>query len=104
MMDRRLTARDRWGLTVTEALTGFRLDCVGNRLRISYEQQLIRSAIAEVLVIRLEAAYAPIFRTLKIIESRVAGLATLRADPYAPKEKRPAVLRPNGRPPIFLGG
>jgi hypothetical protein len=92
-MDRHLTARDRWCHTVTEALTGFRLDCVGNRPRISYEQQLIRSAIAEVLVIRLEAAYAPIFRTLKIIESRVAGLANLRADPYAPKRKKPTESR-----------
>jgi hypothetical protein len=78
-----MTARDKWQEHVATALTDWRLFSIGPRPRIEYERALIRSAIAEVLSIRLEAAYDPIFRTLQKIEGKIGVLASLRTEPWA---------------------
>lgn len=78
-----MTARDKWQQHVATALTDWRMFSIGPRPNIRYEQQLIRSAIAEVLSLRLQAAYAPIFGTLQKIERKVGVLADLRAEPWA---------------------
>lgn len=79
-----MTGPDEWKAIVGEACAGFRLDCVGSRPRIQYEQALIRAAVSEVLSLRLQAAYAPIFGTLQKIERKVGVLASLRREPWAP--------------------
>ena len=78
-----MRARDKWQESVASALTDWRLFAIGPRPRIEYEQALIRSAIAEILSLRLQAAYAPIFGTLQKIERKVGTLADLRAEPWA---------------------
>jgi hypothetical protein len=58
---------------------------------IKYQQQLIRSAISEILSLRLQAAYAPIFGTLKRMELQMAVLAESGRAPFAPPAVRPAM-------------
>ena len=79
----KLTAREKWQQHVATALTDWRLFSIGPRPNIRYEEQLIRSGISEILAIRLEEAYAPIFRILQRIEGKVGTLANLRAEPWA---------------------
>lgn len=79
-----MTAREKWQHHVAAALTDWRLFAIGPRPRIEYETALIRSAIAEILSIRLQAAYAPIFGALQKIERKVGALADIRAEPWAP--------------------
>lgn len=77
------TARDKWQQHVAAALTDWRMFAIGPRPNIRYEEQLVRSAIGEILAMRLEEAYAPIFRTLQRIEGKIGILANLRAEPWA---------------------
>lgn len=79
-----MTARDQWRQHVAQALTDWRLFAIGPRPNINYEQEMIRSAIAEILSLRLQVAYAPIFGTLQKIEGKIGVLADLRAEPWAP--------------------
>lgn len=69
-----MTARDRLRDDMADALRGFRLDCVEVRRNYRLEQELFRAGIAEILTLRLMAAYAPIFATLMTIERKVAVL------------------------------
>lgn len=76
-------ARYNWSRFVAEANSDLRLRCIGNRAPIRYERAIIRAGIAEILTLRLEAAYAPIFETLQKIERKVGALADLRREPWA---------------------
>lgn len=78
-----MNAREKWQQHVAAALTDWRLFSIGPRPNIRYEEQLIRSAISEILAIRLEAAYIPIFATLEKIEGKIGVLASLRPEPWA---------------------
>ncbi len=70
-----MTAREAWRVTVEDAARGFRLDCAALRRDWWPEQELVRAGVAEILRLRLEAAYAPVFATLNAIERKVAVLA-----------------------------
>jgi hypothetical protein len=86
-----MTARDKYRQDVAAALLDWRMFAIGPRPNIKYEQQLIRSAIGEVLSLRLQAAYAPILGTLKRMELQMAVLADSRRAPFAPPAVRPAM-------------
>lgn len=85
-----MSARDRYRQVVAETLTGWRLGCIPPRPRLGPEVELFRSAIAEILALRLRLAYMPLFQGLARIEARVSILCDIREDPYAP----PARPRP----------
>lgn len=81
------SARDRLRPIVAETLTDWRLTAIPSRTHpftVTVEQALIRAAIAEILAIRLEGAYAPILNRLERIKQRVGILADLRREPWAP--------------------
>ena len=82
------TSRDKYREAVGDALTNWRLGCVAQRPDRWREQALYRDGVAEIIALRLRIAYTPIFTALKRIENRVAILAELREDHYAPKPKR----------------
>lgn len=79
-----MTARDRFRADVAEALTNWRLGCVPPRPNYS-EREIYRSAIAEILALRLRIAYMPLFTGLDRIKNRVGILADLREDMYVPR-------------------
>ena len=78
------TARDRYREAVTETLTGWRLGCIPLRPDWGREQEIIRAGVAEILQLRLQIAYTPIFETLQRIENQLAIVAAMREDVYAP--------------------
>lgn len=86
-LDRVAAARAKFTGTFAEAITDWRLFSQPSRPQQQnrrIEETLIRAAIAEILAIRLEAAYAPILTTLARIEHRVGVLADLKREPWAP--------------------
>lgn len=85
-----MSARDKFRAQVAEALTDWRLGCIPPRTDLSSERELYRSAIAEIVALRLRIAYMPLFQSLARIEARVAILAAVygREDHYAPPPRR----------------
>jgi hypothetical protein len=79
-----VSARDNYREAVSEALTDWRHGCIPPRANWSMEEELFRSAIAEILSLRLRVAYMPLLQGLQRIEDRVNILTTVRAEPYAP--------------------
>jgi hypothetical protein len=75
----------------TETVTDWRLGCIPPRPD-GHQTELFRSAIAEIIGLRLRIAYMPLFQGLARIEARVAILTSIREDPYAPP-RRPGYLR-----------
>lgn len=87
-----MTARDKYRQDVVAARDSWHLFCVEYpRPNIKYEQQLIRSAVGEVLSLRFQAAYAPILGTLKRMELQMGILTESGRIPFAPPTPRPAV-------------
>jgi hypothetical protein len=82
-----VSARDTFRREVAEALTDWRLGCLPPRPD-GAEREIYRSAIAEILAMRLRIAYMPLLQGLARIEARVAVLADLREDPYTPPVRR----------------
>lgn len=78
------TARDNWRKHVGTACTDLRMNCIPPRPQIRYENALALAAVSEILSLRLQAAYIPIFGTLQKIEQKIAVLASLRAELWAP--------------------
>ncbi len=86
-LDRVAAPRVKFMRDFAEAITDWRLMSgppLRNDQRGRLERELIRAAVAEILEIRLTAAYAPILTTLERIERRVGILADLRREPWAP--------------------
>lgn len=81
------TSRDKYRQAVTETLTGWRLGIIPPRPNWSREQHIVHLALTEIVALRLQDAYLPIFQTLARIEARVGVICDLREDPYAPKER-----------------
>lgn len=86
-----MPARDRWRELVAEACTGFRLDCIGNRPS-RYQETMATMLISEVISLRLQIAYIPIFTTLAKIERKLEILANSDRDKWAPKPVRRVML------------
>lgn len=84
-----MTARDEFRKAVANTLTQWRHDCIPPRANWSVEAELFRSAIREILSLRLPVAYMPLLQGLQRIEDRVNILTTIREDPYAPKQIAP---------------
>lgn len=74
---------------VAETLTQWRLGSASRPVDFSGAEETFRAGVAEILAIRLEAAYRPLFQGLRRIEDRVAVLASVREDPYAPPPSAP---------------
>lgn len=83
-----MSARDNFRRHVAETLTQWRLGNIPPRPNRSVEQELFRSAIAEILALRLRIAYTSLLTGLTRIENRVAILADLREDHYVPRPKK----------------
>lgn len=81
-------ARDQFRALVAETLTDWRLGRASRPVDFSGADEAVRAGIAEVLTLRLVAAYNPIFRTLQRIENQLAILASAREDAYAPPTER----------------
>lgn len=81
-----MSARDEYRKAVAETLTYWRHGCIPPRAEWSLEE-LFRSAIAEILSLRLRVAYMLLLQGLQRIEDRVNILTTVREDPYAPPIK-----------------
>lgn len=88
------TASDSYREAVGDAITNWRLGCVGLRVDRWREQALYRDGLAEIISLRLRIAYMPLFQGLERIRARVSILADLREDPYAPKRRISARCRP----------
>jgi hypothetical protein len=82
------TAREKYRDAVGDALTNWRLGCIALRPDRWREQALYRDGLAEIIALRLRIAYTPLLTGLQRIENRVAILADLREDHYAPKPRR----------------
>lgn len=82
-----MRARDAFRLQVAEALTDWRIGCILPR-GFGPERELYRAGLSEIIALRLRIAYVPLFQGLQRIENRVAILAAIREDPYAPPPKR----------------
>ena len=82
-----MTPRQKWNAQVGETLATWRLFNSDPFLNTRYNSQLIRSAIADSIAIRLRIAYDPLFVALNRIERNVQGIADLASnrDPWAPK-------------------
>lgn len=98
-------ARDKLRHQVVAALTDWRLTAIPSRYHPIVEgsqREIIRSGVAEILAIRLEAAYAPILITLERIERRIGVLADIRREPWAPAShpvnRRPVQQGPSPPP------
>lgn len=85
-------ARDKFRSAVAETLTGWRLGCIPPRPGTGPETEIARAAIAEILALRLQIAYIPLFQGLARIEARVKVICDLREDPYAPPPKQQGAL------------
>lgn len=79
-----MSARDKFRLAFGDALTGWRLGTVPPRSDNSLETAQVQLLIGECAKLRLIEAYHPLLQALARIEARVAVLANLREDPYAP--------------------
>lgn len=77
-------ARDAFRLQVTEALTQWRLGCIPPRPDSGFERAVLIAGLGEIIALRLQVAYAPLFKGLQRIENKLALLAAMREDPYAP--------------------
>ena len=89
----RLQARAQaFRAAAAETHTSWRLGCVAQRRNWRPEEEIIRAGIAEIMGLRLEAAYAPIFQTLDRIDRRLLQVQMLLSndDPYAPPRGRGA--------------
>lgn len=84
-----MTPRQKWNAHVGETLATWRSFTSDPPISTRYNIQLIRSAIADSIAIRLRIAYDPLFVALKRIERNVQGIADLASnrDPWAPKPK-----------------
>lgn len=81
-------ARAAFRAEVAQALTDWRLGCIPPRPS-GFERAVFIAGLGEIIALRLRVAYTPIFETLQRIEGRVAILAAIREDPYAPLRKKP---------------
>ncbi len=82
--DRLHAPQQRFRAAVAETLTDWRLGRASQPANFFGAQEVVRSGIAELLTLRLQAAYTPIFKTLQRIENQLAILASVRDDPYGP--------------------
>lgn len=59
-------------------------ECIPSRPDFSFERAIFIAAFADILALRLRLAYIPLLQGLQQIENRVAIIASIREDPYAP--------------------
>lgn len=90
--DRLRAPQIRFRMALAETLTDWRLGQASRPVDFFGADEVVRSGIAEVLAVRLTAAYNPIFKTLQRIENQLAILTSVRDDPYAPPPKRQGAL------------
>lgn len=79
-----ISAREKFRIAFGDALTGWRLGTLPPRSNNSFETAQVQLLIGECAKLRLIEAYHPLLQALARIEARVAVLANLREDPYAP--------------------
>jgi len=79
-----MTARDKFRKVVAEVLTDWRLGIIPPRFNQGAECELYKAGVAEIIELRLCAAYVPLFQGLERIKARVGILADLREDHFVP--------------------
>lgn len=96
LQERRANLRHRatrFRAAAAETHATWRLACVGMRRSNYPEQEIFRAGMAEILTLRLIAAYNPLFKSLQRIENQLAILAAVREDPYAPPSRLARQMR-----------
>lgn len=95
-------ARERFQKQAAEALAQWRLNCIPPRAGDT-ETIALKECLADLIRMRIELAYTPVFKTLMRIEAQFDILGKSGRDRWAPPAKRP-VMRPMPRNqlPIFL--
>lgn len=89
-----MTGPDEWKAIIAEACAGFRLDCIGRRPS-GYQKTMINMLLSELISLRLQQAYAPVFGSLQRIERQLAILADSGRG-WEPPAERPQIP-PMGR-------
>lgn len=79
-----MTARDKYRELTAMALTDLRNCTPKWPVMPPATDEIARSLLSELLALRLEQAYAPIFATLGRIEGQIAILANSGRDRWAP--------------------
>ena len=94
------TRAGRFRAAVAETLTDWRLGRASQRIDFSGAGDVFRAGMAEIIELRLRAAYAPLFKSLQRVENTLAVFAAIRDDPYAPPPRGSRLRRQERIQPV----
>jgi len=91
--ERYRTRAERFRAAATETHATWREGCNGARFDAWRERAVFMEGIKDIAALRLRVAYMPLFQTLQRIENKLAILASVRDDPYAPLPDDGSLIR-----------